>query len=633
MRIRQAVPIGLLAVLALLLIGCLSPAGQTKTISLPASPTPSPTESTPTAEPSATPPPTLTPSPTATIKPSSTPRPTLTRRPTHTPKPPPTPTRTPLPFPTLEPEGMHAFIAEMMADGGECELPCWWNVTPGETRWSDAARFFTGRGIRVWEQSGRLGLEYTSGGRPGGREYVNEMMWVGFHQEDGIVQSIDVRNEYTYAPLQEDFTALWQRYALQPLLSRHGVPSSVYLNFTVGAPCAGIGNFPDYGMWVAYEDDGFAVRYSGLLLYDHEKWLLCPVLGQVKNIRVRAQSSAVHSDLVDLSTEVYDTSGEFSVYGPLSDMAGMSTSAFYDVFSQPHPRACIEVPKTNTWYKELAVPSDAQRLVPEAEDGLVADLLADNGGCELPCWWGITPGVTPWAEAQQMFLSYGKSVSTYEATPDWGIAHKVGLFGRHERYPFDYLVEHTLYERDGIVSMIGIHGHTPGWPADEWSVSERFIPDWQRHSLDQVLARFGQPSQVLLHYWAESAPPPFSVAVLYEDRGILIEYMGLNQWEEVEGEQALDPILICPQRSHVTDINLWLRSPEQQADMTLADVPGFTDVFSQFGGGYLGLLGFRSTPTLEEATGMSVDEFARIFADPGTDACLRASPAVGDWYP
>lgn len=43
---------------------------------------------------------------------------------------------------------------------------------------------------------------------------------------------------------------------------------------------------------------------------------------------------------------------------------------------------------------------------------------------------------------------------------------RVGLFGRHESYPFDYVVGHVIYEQEGIVSLIGVQGHVPGWPAD-----------------------------------------------------------------------------------------------------------------------------------------------------------------------
>jgi hypothetical protein len=255
---------------------------------------------------------------------------------------------------------------------------------------------------------------------------------------------------------------------------------------------------------------------------------------------------------------------------------------------------------------------------------LLVDMLASNGGCELPCWWGITPGATHWEDAQQQFLSYGKSVSSWKIEQDWGIPHKVSLFGRHDPSPFDYVVEHLLYERDGIVSLIGVHGHVPGWPADEWTMPQHFVQDWQRYTLDQTLARFGKPSQVLLHYWNEDESP-FSVGVLYEDRGVLIEYMGLTQRDR--SVERYGPITICPGRNHLGDINVWLKSPEPQADVTL------DDVFRRFGGGYLGLLRFYSTPALEEAAEMSVDEFYETFQNPDADVCFQVRSELGDMYP
>jgi hypothetical protein len=200
----------------------------------------------------------------------------------------------------------------------------------------------------------------------------------------------------------------------------------------------------------------------------------------------------------------------------------------------------------------------------------------------------------------------------------------VGLLGRHGSYPFDYVIEHLLYEQGRTVSLIGVHGHVPGWPADEWSISPRFTQDWQRYILDQVLARFGKPSQVLLHYWSEDESP-FSVGVLYENRGILIEYMGLTQGGKEESAYHFDPVVICPARSRLTDINIWLKSPE--TELSLADV------FVSFGGGYLGLLSYRNTPSLEDAAGMSLDTFYTTYLDPSADVCLEAQGDLGDFYP
>jgi hypothetical protein len=613
MNARRFTRVSLIVVPVLLLLGCLAP--------------PQAVQDTPAA--SHTPFPSIKPTatfaPTMTSSPMATPRATRTVLPTRPPPPTRTPisSQTPLPFPTLEPDAMQAFVAEMLATNGGCELPCWWGITPGETRWDDMIKFFSEHNVRVWE-NGLLDLSYQSG-TYGRRPVYDSMMEITFQRAGDLVQGVTVRNTPRYAPLQDDFVTVWQRYALQPILSRHGVPSQVHLNLTVGAPCVGGGNFPDYKMWVMYENQGIAIRYSGLALRDNEKWLVCPVFGQLRMIEIQLQAADAGTELVDPELEVYDPGGTFSVYGFLPDLTGMGAQAFYDAFSQLEPRTCISVPDPEPWYEEIVLPPDPQVLSPDAEDALLADRLVNNGGCELPCWWGITPGATPWEDAQQQFLSYGESISSWSwAADEWGMGYRTGLLGRHESYPFDYVVEHIIYEQGGIVSLIGAQGHVPGWPADEWSLSPRFVQDWERYTLDQVLARLGRPSQVLLHYWSDHESL-FSVGVLYEDRGVLIDYMGMAQGEREAGEYHFDSVVICPARSHLTDINVWLKSPEME--------PSLTDVFMGFGGGYLGLLSYWNTPSLEDATGMSLDTFYTTYLDPNADACMEAQWDLGDFLP
>jgi hypothetical protein len=616
MNARRFVRVSLVAIPVLLLLGCRPSPQGTKDVSI-ADPT-----SFPSLEPAATRQPTSAPSPTTMPRPTATPRPTLPPSPTPTPTQ--TPTATPLPFPTLEPEEMQAFIAEMLATNGGCELPCWWGITPGETRWDDMVRSFNERSVRV-EENGWLDLKYQIG-RRGDRPVYDSALEVTFRREGDLVQGVTVRNNRHRGPSPDDFTALWQRYALQPMLSRHGAPSQVHLNLTVGAPSAGgAGNFPDYRMWVTYEEQGIAIRYSGLVLRDNEKWLVCPVFGELRSVEIRLQAAGAGAELVDPESEVFDPGGTFSVYGFLPDLTGMSTRAFYDAFGQLEPDTCISVPGSEPLYEAIVLPSDPQVLSPDAEGALLVDRLTNNGGCELPCWWGITPGVTPWEEAQHRFLSYGKSITSWSWDVDeWGTGYRTGLLGRRESYPFDYVVEHVFYERRGTVSLIGAQGHVPGWPADEWSISPRFLQDWERYTLDQVLARFGRPSRVLLHYWSESVAP-FSVGVLYEDRGILVEYMGLAQGEIEEDEYHFDPVVICPTRNRLTDINVWLKSPETETFLK--------DVFTDFGGGYLGLLPYRNTPSLKDATGMSLGAFYETYVDPDADACLEARWDGGDFFP
>ncbi|MEJ5308298.1 MAG: hypothetical protein WHX52_00880 [Anaerolineae bacterium] len=594
------------------------------------SPSPSPDATSITATPNSTPTRPL-PSPTPTLQPTKTPSPTATPtlplptrtpKPTRTPRPTtqPTATLTPVLFPTLDVEQMETFIADRLADNGGCELPCWWGITPGETSWETALQHFAAHGIQVFED-GALGLHYQSG-RYQGRPTYTDLMEVNLDQADGIIRRIEVRNNGYYPALQAQFTTLWQRYALQPVLVRHGPPTRVFFDMTIGAPCIGSGIFPTYDMWVIYDDQGIAIRYSGLLLYDHDTWAVCPVFGQWRSIAISLWSVKDGIAPPDFAAGVYDPAGDFSVYGFLPELTTMSAQTFYETFRQPVPQACIEIPRT-PYEGEERVSPDTPGLSPAEESALLVDRLL-NAPCELPCWWGITPGVTAWEDVQRMFLSYGKSVSREWESADWGTQHKVGILGRQGTYPFDYVVEHVFYEKDGIVTLIGVHGHTPGWPADEWPAPRYFAQDWNRYALSQILARYGKPTQVLLHYWSEG-DAPYSLGLVYEDQGILIEYMGLAHGEYTEGNYYPDYVIMDIGAAHFTDINIWLRSSASQNSME--------DVFRAVGGGYLGLLSFVSTPTLEEATGMSVDAFYEVFLSPEAELHLRAAGKSGDYYP
>lgn len=55
-----------------------------------------------------------------------------------------------------------------------------------------------------------------------------------------------------------------------------------------------------------------------------------------------------------------------------------------------------------TWTSLPILPT----LSTSGADLLISDLLINNGGCKLPCWWGIMPGETPWNEAYQTLSTF-----------------------------------------------------------------------------------------------------------------------------------------------------------------------------------------------------------------------------------
>jgi hypothetical protein len=553
----------------------------------------------------------------------------------------PGPTETP---PGLNPDELHTFVSRMLETNGDCELPCWWGIVPGETTWNDMENYFSGMGIDGGER-GYLDLGYKD---PETGHRIR-LLKVDMEQKDALVHFITVTRDYIDQPRQADFSLDWQRYELSQVLSRHGAPSQVYLSLEIGSPCVGPGVVPTYSMWVEYKDVGMAILYTGILIHDLDDWLLCPVFGQTSDIFGPTRAIEIRLQAPDLDTPLVDLppgDGEFIFADTLQELANMSMEEFYELFSESSPQSCALLDTTtlsSSSYIEKVLATGFAMMTPEEEDDFLVDMLTPDEDCELPCWWGITPGITTWQDAQQAFLSYGKDIgiSLHLAgypddegdyiPPFEGYSHEVSLFGRRAQYPFDYVVEHTFYEHGGTVQLLEVIGHALGgytWYNSGWSTSQVFSREWHYYSLDQILARYGQPTQVLLHYWPYEGAL-YSLAVLYEDEGIMVAYVGPVHGEDTgENPYQLDTITICPTTDLITDINLWLKSPD--LDDSLAQI---YDKW-QLGEGYYTLpFSEDRSPNLEDVTDMSLEEFYYTFLDPTTTICIQALGNLSDMLP
>jgi hypothetical protein len=244
----------------------------------------------------------------------------------------------------------------------------------------------------------------------------------------------------------------------------------------------------------------------------------------------------------------------------------------------PMPTQAVPVPS-------LAPPPT---LAPPATDSFAKEMLLTNGGCELPCWWGIEPGKTDWATVENRISYYGGRVFDipYAATV------------------FDYRIRQAFDHQDGKVRSIRAIGEVPGG-----KTNDTLSADWRRFSLERILSDYGKPTQVLLdlsNYCADRCPAltEYGMYVLYDQLGILIRYFG--------SAPRGDPILVCPIFAQVNYIELWLQSP-QDSDPLLERMHLDPDE----------LKGLRP---LGETTGMSIDTFYETFKDSSSKACV-SSPA------
>ncbi|MEJ5312218.1 MAG: hypothetical protein WHX52_20835 [Anaerolineae bacterium] len=166
-----------------------------------------------------------------------------------------------------------------------------------------------------------------------------------------------------------------------------------------------------------------------------------------------------------------------------------------------------------------------------------------------------------------------------------------------------YNLELHITRREGLVHSIRIHSQVLGDPK-----TNHLAQDWHRYSLDQVLTRYGQPSQVMLEFWPNPPGPhyPYSLFVFYDHLGILIRYSGAA----IPGES----FRMCPELAEIEHLSLWLRSSgEGSSLLELAN---------------LDRAELAQLLSLEEAAGMDIQTFYETFREAGAAVCLESSAAV-----
>jgi len=146
----------------------------------------------------------------------------------------------------------------------------------------------------------------------------------------------------------------------------------------------------------------------------------------------------------------------------------------------------------------------------EAQRALLA-LYADNGGCELPCWWGITPGETRWEEAYERLAPLGDVFPMVRN----GVEQYEFQFVVPEELSSDGYIWPTIWVKDGVVTAIGLNA---GW------ISKGFD-----YSLSGLLKRFGKPEEIWVQPIVDGPPEwpaYYDIDLFYPSQGLNIDASG-----------------------------------------------------------------------------------------------------------
>lgn len=247
---------------------------------------------------------------------------------------------------------------------------------------------------------------------------------------------------------------------------------------------------------------------------------------------------------------------------------------------------------TKTKFPPTSTPTPTTTPAPTLsaiEEGeFLSALLSGNAGCELPCWWGVTPGQTSIQAARDLFASQG--------IDDWTVSFDgtyviIGLgYPRNDGYHSHHVLVEFRLKRD-IVQIVSVDGGNRG---EEFR--PLFIRDWQLYSPLAMLNRYDLPTYI------EFAPvensPYYRLKLIYASLGVMISY--IVPFEHLNDEE----VRVCFNLEVVDYIYMTLFTPDAENS---TPYPVDDSIF------------------WEVATGLNREAFRQMFSDNSTPPCVEVN--------
>jgi len=221
----------------------------------------------------------------------------------------------------------------------------------------------------------------------------------------------------------------------------------------------------------------------------------------------------------------------------------------------------------------------------------VKELLETNGGCELPCWWGIRPGKTTWKEAYDFLQPLAFHVSKPIQIKEYPNLLFVWFY-----FPMD--------EQPSLFNSREI-----GFALEKDTLSIAWIQGGhENEDLVSLMKKYGVPQEVWVYITGipGTGPVVYSIYLFYPALGILANHRQNTDFIKRNGE---DWVKICKNRLIHGGVRLVLWPSEKPM--------GYKDFFREYEETD------RYRP-VEDAFGISPEEFSKFFLETEENPCLES---------
>lgn len=236
---------------------------------------------------------------------------------------------------------------------------------------------------------------------------------------------------------------------------------------------------------------------------------------------------------------------------------------------------------------------------------IIEKLINTNKNCELPCIWGITPGVSTWFDTTRFLAQINARFSSdFETVVNYTLSFEADAKDSPTEHVYNNFTFSTQNQK--VVDLITAEGNGAEIPKE-------FPRLWKSYSPETIIVTYGEPSRVFLSTLPDSFGDRRKVGyflwMFYDKQGFMIRY---------DGNADYSPqYRFCPEISdygeiegiYLVSVNFSNKIPLEKQD----------EIFES---------GYHKIKSLEEATGLTNEEFTNLFLQNEIPACLDVSREV-----
>lgn len=247
------------------------------------------------------------------------------------------------PVNTMTTEERKNFLTQFLSDSGDCLLPCWWDITPGQS-WKDAEKVIHKLGGNLvvafpgYDPRTTVYGTYIIDGIP-----TND---ISIEEKDGLAYSWHINS--TNSQDSETLRRIWKNYSAQKIVTKYGMPERILLR---GNPATNSLQYGLYSLWLFYNELGFSMLYEAKIpkyFFGGPFFRICSETDPLLNIEINRQSpdNSLALDRFDRTLEEVRLGtdiGKVLVIHSLQEATGLDDTEIYNTFMQ-NEGACFAIP-------------------------------------------------------------------------------------------------------------------------------------------------------------------------------------------------------------------------------------------------------------------------------------------------